>query len=32
MTAGALIFMAASWAFVLSLAAWSFRTILRARR
>ena len=32
MSAGALVFMAASWAFVLSLAAWSFRKILRTRR
>ena len=32
MSTGALVFMAASWAFVISLAAWSFRKILRARR
>lgn len=32
MTTGALVFMAASWAFVISLAAWSYRKILRSKR
>ena len=32
MSSGALVFMAASWAFVLSLVAWSYRRILRAKR
>ena len=32
MSSGALAFMAVSWAFVLSLAAWSYRRILRAKR
>ncbi|HEV2148419.1 MAG TPA: hypothetical protein VGR37_13535 [Longimicrobiaceae bacterium] len=32
MTAGAVVFMAASWAFVLGLTFWSFAKILRARK
>jgi hypothetical protein len=32
MTAGAMLFMAASWAVVLSLTAWSFAKILRAKK
>ena len=32
MTTGALVFMALSWAFVISLAAWSYRRILRSKR
>ena len=32
MTTGALVFMIASWAFVLSLTAWSFRRILGTKR
>ena len=32
MSTGAIVFMAATWAFVLSLAAWSYRRILGAKR
>ena len=32
MTTGALVFMALSWAFVIALAGWSYRKILRSKR